>query len=83
MTSHIIAEGRSQHKHYDPDHMGIYAHSHGWNTVVRSTCGHYYVRRYTYIAMLFPLCDHFPIWKRLRPWHLDALLRVLLRKAKQ
>jgi hypothetical protein len=74
-VSRVLAGGKP-HEHIEPDYdhpNAVAAYDVGWNTVVRSSCGHLYVRRYTYIAMLFPLCDHFPIWRRLRPWHLGGL----------
>lgn len=52
-----------------------------WNTVVRSPCGHRYVRRYTYVAMLLFLHDPYPVWKHLRPWHVVANVRILVRWA--
>lgn len=82
MTGPRVLAGGRPHKHIEPayDHPNaVRAYDVRWNTVVRTSCGHLYVRRYTWLAALFPLCDHFPEWRRLRPWHIAALLRMAAR----
>lgn len=79
MTAPVVLTGGQPHVHLSPQYAGMPAWKYRWNTVARSTCGHRYVRRYTWLAALIPLADHFPVWVRLRPWHVTALLRVAVR----
>lgn len=79
MVSKLLA-GRKGHIHtepggYLPDGTSFSAWNLRWNSVARSDCGHLWVRRYTWVAACLPMCDHFPVWRRLRPWHVGALLR--------
>ncbi len=77
MTKPQILSGGPPHAHVNPlyDGPGMGAWKFRWNTVVLSSCGHLYVRRHS-LGWLFPLCDHFPQWVRLRPWHVMACLKV-------
>ncbi len=78
MTDPAVVVGGPPHEHINPSYMrpNINAWNYRWNTVVLSDCGHLYVRRHS-LGWLFPLCDHFPQWVRLRPWHVVACLKVL------
>ena len=74
----VLAGGGPKHEHLEP----MAAYKYRWNTVVRSTCGHLYVRRYTWGQMLIPLYDHFPTFVRLRPWHVMANLSLIFKRKK-
>ena len=77
MSAPEILSGGRPHTHVDPetDSPNVHARDYRWNTVIRSSCGHLYVRRHS-MGWILPMGDHFPQWVRLRPWHVVANLKV-------